>query len=336
MPSWTTEALKGVFRNRSNTSERRRPTTDLAKLRNNSVDIHVLTQHSYFAEPPRNRELACPNPNHHFHLGAPYNAGVKHERNQRPKPLSISYSLPCLPIIAVQGPELLAGSEDHTDLTFAEENVAYTNEDKGKQNAESKRTRRHGMQSYPDHVREDLRKVRSRSSHPYKAAAESPSHRFSKGDSPSVYSDGSSYGDRILVSSARVDSGLYEPPSWFSDEEEVKSDHLGGFKDGYLQRIMSLAAKDDSVASRAGPSVRGGLSEPSSARSWVTFNVPSLPPSPVNNGPPPRRVPPRNPHLPPVDYFLHKEEYDAAAIAQYGALPVEWVRYAAAHYKNRV
>ncbi|KAG9121566.1 hypothetical protein FRC07_002422 [Ceratobasidium sp. 392] len=335
MPSWTTEAFK-VFRNRSNTSERRRPATDLSKLRNNSVDVHVLTQRSYFAEPPRNRELTCPNPNHHFHLGAPYNAGVKRERKQRPKPLSISHSLPCLPIIAVQGPELLAGSEDHTDLTIAEQNVAYTNEGKGKQNAESKRTRRHGMQSYPDDVCEELRKVRSRSSHPRKVVAESPPYHSSKGgDSPSVYSDGSGYGDRILVSSARVDSGLYEPPSWFSDEEEAKSDHLNGFEDGYLQRIMSLAAKDDSVAPRAGPSARGGLSEPNSARSWVTFDVPSLPPSPVNNGPP-RRVPPRNPHLPPVDYFLHKEEYDAAAIAQYGALPAEWVRYAAAHYKNRV
>ncbi|KAG8681621.1 hypothetical protein FRC09_017354, partial [Ceratobasidium sp. 395] len=127
------------------------------------------------------------------------------------------------------------------------------------------------------------------------------------------------------------------PPSWFSDEEEpAKSDHhLDGFEDGYLQRIMYLAAQGDSDNSRAGPSARNNMAEIPSAKSWETFRIPPLPPSPVCDAPL-RRAPTRNPRLPPVDYFLHKEEYDAAVIAQYGALPVEWIQYAAAHYGNRV
>ncbi|KAG9083581.1 hypothetical protein FRC06_004469 [Ceratobasidium sp. 370] len=331
MPAWSSGAFK-VFRNRSNTEHR---PTDLSKLRNNSIDIHVHTQRSYFVEPPRTREL-CPNPKHDFYLGAPYEP-IKIDKKQRPKPLSISYSLPCLPIVAVQDPVLLVGSEDHTDLALAE-NV-HTQDNKGKQNAGSKRTRRHGMQSYPDSVREELRKVRTRS-FPELAIVDGhlPDCSLEGGEiSPSVYSDVSGYGEGLVVSSARVDSKVYEPPSWFSDEEEAKSDCLSGLEDlgpEYLQRILSIAAREGSTSPKAGPSAVDALVEPPTAKSWETFHIPSIPPSPVNSAPPPRRVPPRDPRLPPTDYFLYKAEYDDAAIAQYGSLPTEWVQYTRAYYKN--
>ncbi|KAG8796308.1 hypothetical protein FRC12_000723 [Ceratobasidium sp. 428] len=335
MPVWVPEVLK-VLRNRSNTD--RRPATDLCKFkRNNSVDVHVLTQRSYFVEPPRSRNLTsyCPNPKHHFRLGAPYE-NVKNDNRikQRPKPLVISHSLPCLPMIPVQGPELLVGSRPRNpDMV---DDGAYKGKEKA--GAELKRARRHGMQSYPEDVCEELKNVRSRSSHYAKVAMDSPTYQFTKqgdGSPASVYSNRSGYGDQILVSSPRVDSGVYEPPSWFSDEEEpAKSDHLDGFEDGYLQRIMYLAAQSDSSHSRAGPSARNNMAEPPSAKSWETYHIPSLPPSPVYDTP--LRRAPRNPRLPPVDYFLHKEEYDAAVVAQYGALPAEWIQYTAAHNENRV
>ncbi|KAG8741565.1 hypothetical protein FRC10_002689 [Ceratobasidium sp. 414] len=197
------------------------------------------------------------------------------------------------------------------------------------------------MQSYPDNVREELRKVRSRSPH-YLVAVDGHIPECAPEDgesSPSVYSDASGYGEEIAVASARVDSKVYEPPSWFSDEEEAKSDHLGGFEGlgpDYLRRILSMAAREGSTSPEAGPSAMDTMTEPPTAKSWVTFHMPSLPPSPVSDAPPPRRAPPRDPRLPPTDYFLYEEEYDEAAIAQYGALPTEWVQYARAHYKNRI
>ncbi|KAG9076251.1 hypothetical protein FS749_011992 [Ceratobasidium sp. UAMH 11750] len=301
MPAWSSGAFK-VFRNRSNTE--RRP-VDLSKLRKKSIDIQVHTQRSYFVEPPRAREL-CPNLKHHFHLGAPYEP-VKTERKQRPKPLK--------------------------------ENV-HTRDNKGKHSAESKRARRHGMQNYPDNVREELRKVRSRSFSDVATVDGHLDYPVEGGEiSPSVYSVAGGYGDQIVVSSARVDSKMYEPPSWFSDEEEAKSDRFSGLEDigpDYVQRILSLAAREGSTSPKAEPSARDTLSEPPTAKSWVTFHIPSIPPSPVNSAPPPRRVPPRDPRLPPTDYLLYKEEYDAAAIAQYGALPPEWVQYTHAFQNNRI
>ncbi|KAG8712611.1 hypothetical protein FRC09_019677, partial [Ceratobasidium sp. 395] len=203
MPVWVPEALKSLRSRTSNTD--RRPATDLSKFkRNNSVDVHVLTQRSYFVEPPRSRNLTsyCPNPKHHFRLGAPYENVKKVNRiKQRPKPLVISHSLPCLPMIAVQGPEeLLVGSRSRDPVV---DESAYKGKEKS---AELKRTRRHGMQSYPEDVCEELRMVGSKSSHCYKVTTmdHSPLYQFSKqgdGSPASVYSNQSGYGDQILVSS---------------------------------------------------------------------------------------------------------------------------------------
>ncbi|KAG8732956.1 hypothetical protein FRC10_000507 [Ceratobasidium sp. 414] len=295
MPTWSSGAFK-VFRHCSHTE--RRP-TDLSKPRNNSIDIHVHTQRSYFVEPPRTREL-YPNPNHYYYLGTPY-APVKIDRKQ--KPLSISYPLPCLPVVAVQDQELPAGSEDHTDLALAEQNV-HTQANKGKQSAESKQTRHHGMQSYPDNVREELRKVRSRSPRHMVAVDGHIPDRVSEGgeSSPSVYLDASGYGEEIHVSSACVDFMVFRRGRC----EKRSLGRVRRLGPDYLRRILSMVGRGGSTSPEVGPPAKDIMAEPPTANSWS----------------PPRRVP----RLPPTDYFLYKEEYDDAAIAQYGALPTEWVQ----------
>ncbi|QRV89173.1 hypothetical protein RhiJN_17191 [Ceratobasidium sp. AG-Ba] len=342
MPTWTFDSFK-VFRSRP--SPERRPATDLPGLNNNSINIRVHTQRSHFTEPPRKREPG-PKSNHIIQHDAPY-GGAQLGRRQKPRPLSISYSLPCLPCVAVRDPELPAGSSDPTDISSPGVN-AHDLYDEWDQSAEAKRARRQGMLNYPEDIREGLRKIQSKPKL-FVATDEKrppcPYYPYMNGPDPtSVYSDATSgYGEQIRVSSLGTDSAFFEPPSWFSDQsttdEEASSRYPSALEDfgpDYLQHMMSFAARASSANSRAGPSDRGSRTRLHHTKSWETFQVPSVPPSPTDDSPPARRAPPRDPRLPPADYFSHKEDYDAAAIARYGAIPPEWIQYDHAHHHNRV
>jgi hypothetical protein len=336
MAAWPSEAFK-LFRNRSNLEPI--PSTDTTTLRNNSIGVHIQIQRSYFMESPRTREILCLNPGHRFHLRKPHTP-VKQEKKEKPKSLSISLPLPYLPIIAFQDLEPLVGFGDGTDFGVApEDKKSYA--DEGATTVDVMARRRHGMQNYPDSVRHQLRKVRSRTPSDCKITIESDlRHSWDSSDSPpSVYSDASGYEDQILVSSARPGSDLLRPASRFSGHSIV--DEEAGYRDWYEDVVCSLSQSTLDSATQENTSSDSGAAPPyetvpPSSKSWETFAIPSIPPSPVDSVPSLLPVAPRDPRLPPADYLLHKEVYDEAAISKYGSLPTEWVEYNRLHHNNRI
>jgi hypothetical protein len=179
---------------------------------------------------------------------------------------------------------------------------------------------------YPDGVREELRRTRTRSRSPKLAKFDmnlpSPralDHKSGFGSkSPSVYS----CGEEITVSS--VKEYTIEPPSWFSDHT-TKSGRT---------TVYSYQTSDVTVGGFR-DATRQSLDTPSSAKSWETFQIPSIPPSPVDSTTTefvPVPVPARDPRLPPADYLLYKDMYDEAMIRTNGKLPAEWVAYTHRHF----
>ncbi|KAF8603905.1 hypothetical protein BDV93DRAFT_556267 [Ceratobasidium sp. AG-I] len=328
MPAWSSGALK-LLRNFSNAE--RRPSFDNESNRKNSgtssIDVHVHTRHSIFVEPPS--VPGCGHMGHRYHLPAPYMVS-NYEKNgnkskARPRPLSILRSLPSLPIIAFQDSELLGS---RTDLLFG--NVVEEPRVGGNEDDKEKARRRYGMQQYPEGVRAELRRAHTWSM--------SPMDILNGEDSPSVYSNRSGYGEQITVSSAYWEGA--EPRSRFSDNsisEEDALDPSGDVSASRVQSILAVAAGNEAVA-YSGAGTSSNLAPPllATAKSWQTFRIPSIPPSPVDSVPSPLPVLRRDPRLPPADYILNKDVYDYAMIKLNGSLPDEWVAYARRHYDNRV
>lgn len=330
MPAWSTGALK-ILRNFPGADRRAHSDTESNRKNSgtSSIDVHVHTRHSVFIEPPSVR--GCGHMGHRYRLPAPY-AMSDYEKDKsksktRPKPLSILRSLPSLPIIAFQDSELLGS---RTDLLSGDVDEDTRVGDDGRVGDKGKTRRRYGMQNYPEGVRAELRKAHTWS--------ESPVDLFNSKDSPSVYSTRSGYGEQITVSSAYWEGA--EPCSRFSNNSISEEDTFGPSGDvsaGRAQTILALAAEDEPMAhystalsSRAGPPILA------TAKSWQTFRIPSIPPSPVDSVPSPLPVLPRDPRLPPTDYLLNKDVYDYAMIKLNGSLPDEWVAYARRHYENRI
>ncbi|KAG8737639.1 hypothetical protein FRC11_001921, partial [Ceratobasidium sp. 423] len=296
MPAWTfkSTATKMLQNLSSNTTPRQRK---------GSVDIHVHTQRSYFVEPTDN--AACDLIGHRSKLAAPYALPPKYEKEfsgslgrpkPRPKPLSNYHLLATLPVV------MMDAGRDRSNPKFTEirnlgENENFTRgpDEKGKGTGLVERNRRrYGMMYYPEGVRDELRRARTRSRSP----------RLKTQLTPSPTS--SFCGEQITISSARDDKAFFEPPSWFSITSES----------GDPSRF-SLSTSDEPPSGR----VLSVENAPSSAKSWETFCIPSIPPSPVDSVPSPVSAIPRDPRLPPADYLLYKDMYDDAMIKMHGKLP---------------
>ncbi|CEL61609.1 hypothetical protein RSOLAG1IB_04359 [Rhizoctonia solani AG-1 IB] len=256
--------------------------------RKGSIDIHVHTQlqRPYFVE-TANNHATC-DPVGHRRFVAPYSLPPKYEKEfsgsrpkPRPKPLKIRN-----------------GGDD--------ENLTPGSDEKAKGLVERNR-RRFGMMHYPDSVRDELRRARTRSGSPRLKTQLAPS--LSPSPSPS-------FGAEITISSAREDGAFFEPPSWFS----IASESVDPSR-------FSLSTSDEPPSGR----ILSIASAPASAKSWETFRIPSIPPSPVDTAPSPVSATPRDPRLPPADYLLYKEMYDDAMIKMHGKLPAEWVAYTHRH-----
>ncbi|CAE7139972.1 unnamed protein product [Rhizoctonia solani] len=250
-------------------------TTSAPRQRKISIDVYVHTQQSYFVEPAQNHGTCDSLARRVF--AVPYTLPPKYEKEcpggrPKPKPLKIR----------------------NTD----DENWTPKPDEKAKGGLVDRNRRRHGMMYYPEGVREELRRARTRSRSP----------RVKTQFTPSPSPTSSFCADQLLISSARYD----EPPSWFSVASES----------GDPSRF--------SVSTSEEPSGRI-LSVPSSTRSWETFRVPSIPPSPVDSTPSPISPAPRDPRLPPADYLLYKDMYDDAMIKMHGKLPPEWIAYSHRH-----
>ncbi|KDN35255.1 hypothetical protein RSAG8_11740, partial [Rhizoctonia solani AG-8 WAC10335] len=185
-----------------------------------------------------------------------------------------------------------------------DENWTPKPDEKGKGGLVDRNRRRYGMMHYPDGVREELRGARTRSRSP----------RVKTQFTPSPTS--SFCGDDIIISSARHDKAGVEPPSWFSLAS----------KSGDPSRFSS-STTDEPPSGR----ILTVESAPSSAQSWETFCIPSIPPSPVDSVPTPISAAPRDPRLPPADYLVYKDMYDDVMIKMHGKLPAEWVAYTHRH-----
>lgn len=280
MPAWTLKstATKMLQNLSSNTTPRQRK---------GSIDIHVHTQRSYFVEPTNHS--TCDLIGGRSKFAAPYALPPKYEKEfsgsigrpkPKPKPLKIRN---------------LGDSENFTPGS----------DEKGMGAGLVERNRRrYGMMSYPEAMREELRRARTRSRSP----------RLKTQFTPSPNS--SFCGEQITITSARDDKAFFEPPSWFSIASET----------GDPSRF-SLSTSDEPPSGR----VFNVESVPCSAKSWETFHVPSIPPSPVDSAPSPVSATPRDPRLPPADYLLYKDMYDDAMIKMHGKLPAEWVAYTHRH-----
>ncbi|KAJ1307043.1 hypothetical protein OPQ81_008022 [Rhizoctonia solani] len=278
MPAWTLKATaaKMLQNLSSNTAPRQRK---------GSIDIHVHTQRSYFVEQTSDGST-CDLIGYRSRHPAPYSLPPKYEREfsarpkPRPKPLKIR------------------NGGDSENLTPGSDEKA-----KGAGLVERNR-RRYGMMYYPEAVREELRRARTRSRSPRLKT------QFTPSPTPSFC------GEQITISSARDDKVFFEPPSWFSIASES----------GDPSRF-SLSTSDEAPSGR----ILGVESAPASAKSWETFQIPSIPSSPVDSVPSPVSVAPRDPRLPPADYLLYKDMYDDAMIQMHGKLPAEWIAYTHRH-----
>ena len=266
---------------------------------------------------------------HRYRLPAPYamsNREMDRSKSKaRPRPLSILRSLPSLPIIAFQDSELLGGRTDLLLGNVVEESHIIRDEDH-----KGKARRRYGMQHYPEGVCAALRRAHTWSM--------SPTDMLNGEESPSVYSNGSGYGEQVTVSSAYWEEA--ESRSRFSDPTISEEGNFGPSEDvsaSQVRNIIALAAEDEPVTyCGAGAFSHPAPPLPSTAKSWLTFRIPSIPPSPVDSVPSPLPVLPRDSRLPPTDYLLNKDVYDYAMIKLNGSLPDEWVAYARRHYDNLI
>ncbi|CAE6499844.1 unnamed protein product [Rhizoctonia solani] len=280
MPAWTLKstAAKMLQNLSSNTAPRQRK---------GSIDVHVHTQRSYFVEPSHNN-ASCDHI-HRSRLAAPYALPPKYEKEisggrpkPRPNPLKIRNV-----------------GEDENWTPGPDEKAKGTLVDRNK--------RRYGMMYYPEGVRDELRRARTRSRSP----------RVKTQLTPSPTSSFCS--DQIIVSSARHDKAGFEPPSWFSIASESEDPSR-----------FSLSTSDEPPSGR----ILSVESAPVSPKSWETFRIPSVPPSPVDSAPSPLSATPRDPRLPPADYLLYKDMYDDAMIKMHGKLPAEWVAYTHRHFPS--
>ncbi|QRW17365.1 hypothetical protein RhiXN_05367 [Rhizoctonia solani] len=306
MPHWTLKSTATkMLQNLSSSA--------VPRERKGSVDIHVHTQRSCFVE-ATNNHATCDPIGHRSRFIAPYSLPPKYEKEfsggrqkPRPKPLSNSLRLPALPVVKFRSGD---AGPNISDPKFAEirnvaddENSTPTGPDEKAKGLVERNRRRFGMMYYPESVRDELRRARTMSGSPRVKMQLTPS-------------SSSSFCGEIIISSAREDGAFFEPPSWFSIASES----------GDPSRF-SLSTSDEPPSGR----ILSIASTPTSAKSWETFRIPSIPPSPVDSAPSPISAVPRDPRLPPADYLLYKEMYDDAMIKMHGKLPAEWVAYTHRH-----